>query len=155
MRHTFERMVAQSATVTDLDRSLMQAFERLMRGAPEITDGTVSVVNICTEAGVSRASYYRSPVAAAVKEILEAPETRRPEPDELRAEVARLRKLERTLRAQHAGDLRELQDTLVVYANQIQVLALANAELEADNRRLRQELEAGAGRVVGMPSSRR
>ncbi|MFJ6216736.1 hypothetical protein ACIQGZ_25910 [Streptomyces sp. NPDC092296] len=33
---------------------------------PEITDGTVTVVNICTEAGISRASYYRSPVAAAV-----------------------------------------------------------------------------------------
>ncbi|MFE4337294.1 hypothetical protein ACFRQM_50815 [Streptomyces sp. NPDC056831] len=152
IRHAFDRL-AQDGAVTDLDRSLMEAFERLMHGVPEITDGTVTVVNICTEAGVSRASYYRSPVAAAVKEILEAPEIRRPEPDELRAEVARLRKLERALRSQHAGELRELRDAVTIYANQIQVLALAKAELEEDNRRLRQELETGAGRVVALPPS--
>ncbi|WP_329486707.1 hypothetical protein OG618_08570 [Kitasatospora sp. NBC_01246] len=132
----------------------MEAFERLMHGTPEITDGAVTVVNICTEAGVSRASYCRSPVAKAIKEILEAPQTRRPEPDELRAEVARLRKDERALRREHATALRELLDTVSTYANQIQVLALRNAELEEDNRRLRHQLEEAAGTVVVLPTRR-
>jgi hypothetical protein len=60
-------------TDTYTDRRLMTAFERIMLGRPEITDGTATVTSICTEAGVSRASYYRSPVAAAVKEILQDP----------------------------------------------------------------------------------
>lgn len=44
-----------------------------MHGVPELTGGKITVVNVCTEAGVSRASCYGSPVARAVKEILEAP----------------------------------------------------------------------------------
>ena len=45
----------------EIDRKINEAFERLTRGRPEITDGALTVSNICTEAGVSRASYYRSP----------------------------------------------------------------------------------------------
>jgi len=59
--------------LTDIDRVLMEVFERLMHGVPELTGGKITVVNVCTEAGVSRASCYGSPVARAVKEILEAP----------------------------------------------------------------------------------
>jgi hypothetical protein len=59
---------------------------------PELTDGAVTVTSICTEAGVSRASYYRSPTAPVIKTLLTAPETARPELEELRAEVKRLRK---------------------------------------------------------------
>ncbi|WP_405613583.1 hypothetical protein OG292_14330 [Streptomyces sp. NBC_01511] len=132
--------------------SLMEAFERLMHGLPEVTDGKITIVNLCTEAGVSRASYYRSPVAEAVKEILEAPQTRRPEPEELRAEVSRLKKAERELRSEHAAEVRELKDTVVTYANQIQVLALRNAELETQNARLLERLRQSGDNVAVLPA---
>jgi hypothetical protein len=119
IRHTFDWLSTGGRVLTDIDRALMQAFERLMHGLPEITDVKITVVNLCTEAGVSRASYYRSPVAAAVREVLEAPQTRRPEPEELRAEVSRLKKAERELRSEHAAEIRELKDTMATYANQI------------------------------------
>lgn len=113
IRHTFDRLSQSGRTLTDIDRALMEAFERLMHGLPEVTDGSVTVVNVCTEAGVSRASYYRSPVAEAVKEILEAPQTRRPEPEELRAEVSRLKKKERELRSEQAAEIREDRKSVV------------------------------------------
>ncbi|MDN3060089.1 hypothetical protein ACFV4E_15575 [Streptomyces hygroscopicus] len=90
-------------------------------------------------------------MAQAVKEILEAPQTRRPEPEELRAEVARLKKAERELRSEHAAELRELKDTVATYANQIQVLTLRNAELEAENARLLERLRHSGENVTALP----
>ncbi|MEU9210640.1 hypothetical protein AB0D27_22455 [Streptomyces sp. NPDC048415] len=148
IRHTFDRLSAGGRGLTDVDRALIEAFERLMHGLPELTDGKITVVNVCTEAGVSRASYYRSPVAQAVKEILEAPQTRRPEPEELRAEVARLKKAERELRSEHAAEIRELKGTVATYADQIQVLALRNAELETQNARLLERLRQSGDNVA-------
>ncbi|MFB7467687.1 hypothetical protein ACFCZ1_30050 [Streptomyces sp. NPDC056224] len=131
-----------------MDRDIMRAFERLLDGRPEITGGSVNVVNIAAEAGVSRASYYRSPVAGAIKEILAAPSTKRPEVDELKAEVTRLRKELREFRREKAEEVRELKTTVSTYANQIQVLALRNAELEVDAAALRgQVADATAGKV--------
>ncbi|MFF4756909.1 hypothetical protein ACWD5R_44810 [Streptomyces sp. NPDC002514] len=152
IRHTFDRLSAGGQEPTDIDRSLMEAFERLMHGLPELTDGKITIVNLCTEAGVSRASYYRSPVAQAVKEILEAPQTRRPEPEELRVEVSRLRKAERELRSEHAAETRELKDTLATYANQIQALTLRNSELEAQNARLLERLQHSGENVAVLPA---
>ncbi|MGW3660886.1 hypothetical protein ACWD6R_36890 [Streptomyces sp. NPDC005151] len=76
--------LSRENSLTDTDRAIMRAFEQLMDGRPEISDGSVTVVNIAAETGISRASYYRSPVAAAVKEIQAAPATKRPEIDELK-----------------------------------------------------------------------
>lgn len=149
IRSAFARLTRDRPSLSELDRALMAAFERLMQGRPEVTDGTITATNICVEAGVSRASYYRSPVAAVVKDILEAPQTRRPELDELREEVKRLRHAERALRRDHAAETRELKDTIATYANQIQLLTLANADLRAENQRLRQQVEKhGAVRVL-------
>jgi chromosome segregation ATPase len=144
----FARLVREHTDLTDIDRRIMRAFEELMEGRPQTTDGSLTVVNIAAEAGVGRASYYRSPVAAAIKEILAAPEARRPEVDELKAEITRLRKAERDLRKEKAAELRELQDTVATYANQIQALTLRNAELEEDARKLRSQVdEATRGAV--------
>ncbi len=140
IQHAFDRLSTDGTMPTDIDRAVMEAFERLMHGMPEVTDGAITVVNICREAGVSRASYYRSPLAKTVKEILAAPQTQRPEPEELRAEVSRLKKRERELRSEHAAEVRELKDTEATYANQVQVLALRNIELENDARKLRAQL---------------
>jgi hypothetical protein len=131
------------------------AFERLMHGLPELTDGKITVVNLCTEAGVSRASYYRSPVAQAVKEVLEAPQTRRSEPEVLRAEVSGLKKAERELRSEHAVEVRELKDTAATYANRIQALTLRNAELETQNARLLERLRQSGDNVAVLPAPSR
>ncbi|MGW2822281.1 hypothetical protein ACWC24_14915 [Streptomyces sp. NPDC001443] len=148
VRTAFARLTRENTGLTDTDQRIMRAFEQLMLGRPEITDGRTSAVNIAAEAGVSRASYYRSPVAAVIKGILGSPETRRPESDELRQEIARLKQSERELRREKGAEVRELRATVAAYANQIQVLALRNAELEADARRLQAQAAVGRERVV-------
>lgn len=100
---------------SDTDSKIQHAFERLMLGRPEITDGTLTVSNICTEAGVSRASYYRSPQAALIKKLLDTPKTQRPETEDLRAQVKQLAKTERQLRTEHAAQVRELRATIKTY----------------------------------------
>jgi hypothetical protein len=126
----------------------MAAFERLMLGRPELTDGRVSVTNICTEAAVSRASYYRPLVAAAIKEILATPQTSRPELETLRDEVKPLKKTEKDLRREHAAAIRELKATINAYANQIQILTLANTELHETNQWLRHRLHQTEPNVI-------
>ncbi|MEU9303373.1 hypothetical protein [Streptomyces sp. NPDC048269] len=144
----FARLAREHPDLSEIDRRIMRAFEELADGRPQTTDGALTVVNIAAEAGVGRASYYRSPVAAAIKEILAAPEVRRPEVDELRAEIARRRAAERDLRKEKATEIRELKDTVTVYANHIQALTLRNAELEEDARKLRAQVdEATRGAV--------
>jgi hypothetical protein len=139
---------------TDTNLKIKTAFERLMLGHAEITDGALTIANICTEAGVSRASYYRSPQAAEIKRILDAPATRRPEIDQLREEVKHLKHTEHTLRSDHAAETRRLRDTRATYANQIQVLALHVTHLENDNRLLREHL-AGTDNNVSALDTRR
>ncbi|OII65210.1 hypothetical protein BJP40_17690 [Streptomyces sp. CC53] len=148
VRTAFARLARENSGLTDIDHKIMRAFEQLMLGRPEITDGRTSAVNICAEAGVSRASYYRSPVAPVIKGILGSPEARRPESDELRQEITRLKQSDRELRKEKADEIRELRATVAAYANQIQVLALRNAELEADTRRLQAQLDGGRKDVV-------
>lgn len=148
VRTAFARLARENPGLTDIDHKIMRAFEQLMLGRPEITDGRTSAVNICAEAGVSRASYYRSPVAAVIKGILGCPEARRPESDELRREITRLKQSERELRKEKADEIRELRATVAAYANQIQVLALRNAELKAETRGLQAQLDRGRKDVV-------
>ncbi|MEV8568165.1 hypothetical protein AB0436_21740 [Streptomyces sp. NPDC051322] len=148
VRTAFARLARENSGLTDIDQRITRAFEQLMLGRPEITDGRTSAVNIAAEAGVSRASYYRSPVAAVIKGILSSPEARRPESDELRQEVARLKQSERELRREKGAEIRELRATVAAYANQIQILALRNAELESDARRLHAQLAGKQGGVV-------
>jgi len=133
----------------------MAAFERLMQGRPEVTDGTITATNICLEAGVSGASYYRSPVAALIKDILKAPQTRCPELDQLHDEVKQLRQTERTLRRDYAAETREFKDTIATYANHIQLLTLTltNAELREENQRLRQQADKHGNVHVLNPTS--
>lgn len=144
----FARLARDNPRLGDLDRKIMHAFERLMLSRPEITDGRTSAMNICTEAGVSRASYYRSPVAAIIKEILGSSEAKRPEADELRQEIARLKQAQKELRQEKAAEIRELRTTVAAYANQIQILALRNAELESDVRRTQDRIARDGEGVV-------
>ena len=140
--------LAQDERLTDIDRRIMRAFEDLKDGRPAITDGSMTVVNIAAEAGVSRASYYRSPAATVIKEILAAADYEPPEVDLLKAEITRLRKTGRELRHDKAAEIRLLKDAIATYANQIQVLVLRSAALEAENRKLQAELTSAGGSVV-------
>lgn len=144
----FARLTRENSELSDIDRRIMRAFEQLMLGRPEITDGRTSAVNISAEAGVSRASYYRSPVSAAIKEVLGAPQAERPEAEQLRQETARLKKAVQELRSEKAAEIRELRSTVAAYANQIQILALRNAQLEADATRLQAQVAEGQQQVV-------
>lgn len=95
------------------------------------------------EAGISRATYYRSPLAKITTGLLRTPDAPRPQTDTLTAEIARLKKADRTLRSPHAAEQREARATIAAYANQIQTLSLLNAELEAENATLREALRQG------------
>lgn len=97
--------------------------------------GALTVANLCAEARVSRASYYRSPVAAVVKTLLASDQTPRPEVEQLRQRARELDKAGKEQR-RHAQEVRDLKAAAAVYANQVQVLALRNGGLEVDNRRL-------------------
>ncbi|MDQ6945747.1 MAG: hypothetical protein M3256_05595 [Actinomycetota bacterium] len=140
---------------TDTDTKIQQAFERLMRAHPEITNGAISVSNICVEAGVSRASYYRSPRAATIKQLLDAPQTQCPEIEDLRQHVKELKKTERDLRHEHAAQIRENRDTIKTYANQIQALALRASQLRDDNHRLQASLDSAASNITPLNNGHR
>lgn len=135
-RQVFADLAAR-LQLSELDQRLIDAFDRLASGQSAVTDGALTVTNLCLEAEISRASYYRSPVAGAVKDILASGQLVRPEVDQLRERVKELRRADAMLRREHAAEIRDLKATVATYANQIQALTLRNAELEATNARLR------------------
>ena len=115
--------------------------------AQVITDGALTIGNLCAEAGISRASYYRSPAAAVIREVLSSGPAARPETGILRAQARELKKAEKRLRRDHSAQVRELTDTVTAYANRIQVLALRNAELKEHNP---MQLSAGLEPLPGV-----
>lgn len=152
-RNAFDRLLRDQTRITDIDRKLMDAFERLLEGEYTNSGGHLTVADICAEACVSRASYYRSPVAGAIKQILEDPAVPLPEIEEMRREVRELRLREQDLRGQHAAEVRELKDTIATYANQIQVLALRNYTLETENQSLLALLSKTDTKIAQLPKS--
>jgi hypothetical protein len=146
-REAFAELAARRP-LSEIEQRIVDAFDRLAAGKSAVTDGALTVSNLCVEAGVSRASYYRSPIAGAVKDILASGQLVRPEIDILREQVTQLKKTEARLRSNHAAEVRELNATVAAYANQIQLLALRNAELETDNARLRALAASRNGQVI-------
>jgi hypothetical protein len=141
-------------TSPDIDHKIQAALQRLTCGRPEVTDGQLTISGLCAEAGVSRASFYRSPQAEQIKKLISDPVSPRPETEELRAEVKKLKNTEKTLRGQHAGQVRELREQVKTYANQIQVLALRLAQLDEDNQRPHSRLERAGDNVTALPARR-
>ncbi|MGW0825329.1 hypothetical protein [Streptomyces sp. NPDC002845] len=88
LRHALER--AGFAVRPGVDQAVIPAFERIVSGRPEHTEGTLTVTTLCTEVGISRATYYRSPLAKIIKGLLQAPDAPRPQTDTLTAEITRL-----------------------------------------------------------------
>lgn len=134
------------------EHSLDQALTRLLAGQPTVTDGTITVTNLCLEAGVGRDSFYRCP---AIRQKFTAAkanaEARKPELLDLRDKLRALEQGQEELRRQHAAEVRDLEATIRAYANQIQVLALRNDELAGENTRLRRRLEQHSANVTELP----
>ncbi|MFJ8948375.1 hypothetical protein ACIRG4_35020 [Streptomyces sp. NPDC102395] len=135
LRHALEQAAIPVRPGTE--QAVVHAFERIVTGNPEHTSGALTVSTLCMEAGISRATYYRSPLAKIITGLLRTPDAPRPQTDSLTAEIARLKRADRTLRSQHAAEQREARATIAAYANHIQTLSLRNAELEAENATLR------------------
>jgi hypothetical protein len=144
--------VTRAATRERLD----QALTRLLAGQPAVTDGELTVSNLCKEAGVGRDSYYRTPQAVArFTATRTAAGTPGTELARLRDQVSALTRAARDGKRDHAAQASELEDQVKAYAGQIQVLALANQELGEENQRLRSRMERSVPGVSQLQPNRR
>lgn len=137
---------------TTIDDKMQTALQRLLAGRATRTDGTLTVKNLCAEAQVSRASFYRSPRAADLQQQLADP-AHRPQTEDLRRQITQLKAADKQQRTRHAAELRELRDQVKTYANQIQVLTLRLAHLTGDQARLREHTERETG-ITHLPATR-
>ncbi|MFJ2264436.1 hypothetical protein ACIOKD_40205 [Streptomyces sp. NPDC087844] len=149
LRHALEHaaLVVQPGT----DQAIVHAFERILAGQPENTGGTLTVTTLCTEAGISRATYYRSPLAKIITVLLREPDAPRPQTDTLTGEITRLKGAERALRSRHAAEREELRATIDAYAQHIQALTLRLTELEDANGVLRRQIQQPDSTVTRLP----
>jgi hypothetical protein len=132
-----------------IDEKIQAAYDTLTAGRPAVTDGQLTVSGICTEAGISRASFYRSPLAARIRADLADPDsTRRPEAEQLRVKVRELTAADKELRGKHATEIRDLHATTRTYANQIQILTLRISHLEDDNKQLTARLQHAGDNIT-------
>jgi len=132
---------------------LEQALTRLLAGQPTATDGELTVSNLCREAGVGRDSFYRS--SQEFKDVVATAQANReahqPELVALREEIAVLKRERKQTASDHAATARELEETIRVYANQIQVLALRHSELEDQVRQLHRRMAYADPDVIPLP----
>ena len=144
--------MTRAATHERLD----QALTRLLAGQPSVTDGELTVSNLCREAGVGRDSYYRTPAVVArfttARTTAGTPGT---ELAQLRDRGATLARELKDGKRDHAAQIAELEDQVKTYAGQIQVLALANQELKEENQRLRNQAGHAAPGVSQLRPHRR
>lgn len=132
-----------------IDEKIQAAYDALTAGRPGISDGQLTISNTCLEAGISRASFYRSPLAATIRRDLAGPGTaKRPEAEQPRAKIRELTAADKQLRSQHAAEIRDLRATVRTYANQIQILTLRAGQLEDDNKRLTARLQRAGDNVT-------
>ena len=132
-----------------IDEKIQAAYHALTAGRPGVSDGQLTISNICLEAGISRASFYRSPLAGKIRRDLADPDsTKRPDAEQLRAKVRELTAADKQLRSEHAAEIRNLRATMRAYANQIQILALRAGQLEDDNKRLTTKLQHSGDNVT-------
>lgn len=131
------------------DEKIQSAYDTLTAGRPAVTDGQLTISNICAEAGISRASFYRSPLATKIRAGLADPaSTRRPETEQLRTRVSELTAADKELRSKHATEIRDLRATVRAYANQIQILTLRASQLEDDNKQLTTRLQHAGDNIT-------
>lgn len=134
---------------------LDEALSRLVAGHPEVTDGSLTVSNLCREAGVDRDSFYHTNnMAGRLAAAQSNTQVHRPEVAVLRDEVILLKAETQTAVKDRRAHLADLERTIQIYANQIQVLALANQALTKENRQLRERLEHQESDVIQLADRR-
>ncbi|WP_328308425.1 hypothetical protein OG432_05865 [Streptomyces sp. NBC_00442] len=117
-------------TAEPIEAALKAASERLLRGEPTRSDGSLTVASLAVEADVSRASAYRYPqVLAEFRNLVAEREDAAAPSASLRQEVQSLKAAERGLRQEHAREVRELRSSINVLAQQVQFLTLENQRL--------------------------
>jgi hypothetical protein len=132
-----------------IEEKIQAAYDALTAGCPGTSDGQLTVSNICMEAGISRASFYRSPLAGTIRADLADPgSTRRPQAEQLRAKVRQLTAADKQLRSKHAAEIRDLRATVRTYANQIQILTLRIGQLQDDNKQLTARLQHAGDNIT-------
>jgi hypothetical protein len=132
-----------------IDEKIQAACDTLTAGHPGNSGGQLTISNICLEAGISRASFYRSPLAGTIRRDLADPDsTKRPDAEQLRARVRELTAADKQLRSKHATEIRDLRATVRTCANQIQILTLHIGRLEDDNKRLTARLQHAGDNVT-------
>jgi hypothetical protein len=139
-------------TSPSLHSRLQAALLRLQAGRPEHADSKLNVKNLCAEAQVPRATFYRSAHAAEFQRILNDP-GQQPQAEQQRRQVSQLKADDKQQRAQHATDLREAREQAKNYANHIQVLTLRLAQLAEEHAQLLASVELDA-KIARIPSSR-
>lgn len=123
------------------EAALREAAERLLAGEPCVTNGKLTVANLAREAGVGRATANRA------TELLAHFRARISD-----ANASPITDHERHQRTQDAIAISSLRDTAQRLAQQVQYLALQNAEQQRVIDALRTALEeATAGQVVRFP----
>lgn len=123
------------------EAALREAAERLLAGKPRVTNGKLTVANLAREAGVGRATANRA------TELL----------SHFRAGISSTRELSTAgpgeqRRERDAITISILKDTTQRLAQQVQYLALQNAEQQRMIEALQTALDqATAGQVVRFP----
>jgi hypothetical protein len=121
--------------MTATDNALRQAASRLLAGAPLRGDGALTVQNVAVEAGVSRASAYRSPVLVEFRQGVANQEGHAPGTSSLQDENRGLRAELKELRSRHAAEAARLRADADGLLQLVQVLTV---EREALRRQLAQ-----------------
>jgi|HubBroStandDraft_3_1064219.scaffolds.fasta_scaffold286248_1 hypothetical protein len=131
---------------------LQAALLRLQTGRPEHTDGRLTVKNLCAEAQVPRASFYRSARAAEFQQLLNDP-GQQPQAEQQRRQASQRKAADKEERSQNAADLREAREQVKIYANHIQVLTLRLTQLAEEHAQLLARVERDAG-IARLPAPR-
>lgn len=138
--------------IPSIETRLQAALLRLQAGRPEHTDGRLTVKNLCAEAQVPRASFYRSARVAEFQQMLNDP-GQQPQPEQLRRQVRQRKADDKEQRSQNAADLREAREQVKIYANHIQVLTLRLSQLADEYAQLLARVERDAG-ITRLPATR-
>jgi type I site-specific restriction endonuclease len=134
-------MIANSKVSPASHDALRAALQRLAQGTPTRSDGTFTVTTLAAEAGVSRSTANRAPDVLRDLEQLRQRAGDLPSAGNGDTDISELRKeLADTKRANNKA-VKELEGSIDILAQHVQVLTL-------DNERLRKAVEAKGSTVA-------
>ncbi len=115
--------------MTVTDDALRHAARRLLDGTSLRTDGALTVQNLAREAGVSRATAYRSPVLGEFRDAIANHDADQPSVTPLRNQIRELNAELAETRRRHAQETGELRADRNQLLQLVQVLTLERDNL--------------------------